>query len=831
VEDPLLIIALIVPQSADSALRLSAFCLRPSRQKAAIESDDNQHAMSLSLPLGITPALCDKVRVFVLRGTLQGDRRMHRYPIGGIALFMFASLIVSSCSNPEAQKLRHVERGDEYVKDKKDQFAVVEYASAVQIDPKYGEARLKLAETYERMHNVRAAFPEFIRAADALPDNREAQIKATQLLLLAGRFEDAKMRADGLLKKNPKDIDAILLRANALAGLRDPAGAIAQIDEALKISPDNSRAFVNLGAVRVQSGQAKEAEVAFRHAIELDSNSLDAKLALANFLWAAERGPEAEAVLKEVLAKDPKHLLANRMLGTLFIASKRVAEAEQPLKNVAETSNAPAARFQLADYYISVGRPNDAVTLLNALAKEQESSGEAELRLAALDYTQHHVEEAHKRLDSLLTRAPNYSAALVLKSQWLSSENKLDEALERAKAAVAAEPQSAPAHFALAVAQDRRREVADAIKSYQEVLRLNPRAVAAQVALSRLNLTAGNSAGAQKFAEEARQTQPSSLDARVALVRSLIAAGNSSRAEVEIRALLKDAPNVAVVHALNGMHQARVNNPKAARIAYERALELSPGFVEAIGGLTYLDLLAKDPASAINRLDAELVKQPTNAALFGLLARVHSVTGDKAKEEQALRRAVTVDPRFSAGYEMLARMYLQQNRIEEARAEFEGIAQRDPSNIGAKTMVGVLLEQQGKRAEATKAYEAAVQGTENAPVAANNLAYIYAEQGTNLDLALQLATSAKQRLPNDPGVDDTIGWVYYKKGLPSLAVKAFEDSVKKRPDNAETLFHLGLTYAKLGDKAKAREALERALKLDPNVGGQEARQVLASVSG
>ncbi len=183
---------------------------------------------------------------------------------------------------------------------------------------------------------------------------------------------------------------------------------------------------------------------------------------------------------------------------------------------------------------------------------------------------------------------------------------------------------------------------------------------------------------------------------------------------------------------------------------------------------------------------------------------------------------MTADPRFTPGYEMLARLYMQQRRTDEARAEFEGIVRRDPSAVGARTMVGVLLEGQGKREEAKKSYEATVNGAENAPVAANNLAFIYAERGINLDVALQLATSAKQRLPNDPDVDDTIGWVYYKKDLPSMAVRSLEESLSKRPDTAPVLYHLGLTYAKLGDKAKAREALERALRLQPNIGGQDA---------
>jgi Flp pilus assembly protein TadD len=125
-----------------------------------------------------------------------------------------------------------------------------------------------------------------------------------------------------------------------------------------------------------------------------------------------------------------------------------------------------------------------------------------------------------------------------MKTQWLTTENKLDEALDRGKAAVAADPQSAAAHFALAVVHDRRREVADATRSYNEALRLNPRAVAAQVELSRLSLTSGDESGAVRYAEGARQTEPANADARVALARSLMAAGNFARAEAEIAQLL-----------------------------------------------------------------------------------------------------------------------------------------------------------------------------------------------------------------------------------------------------------------------------------------------------
>ena len=119
--------------------------------------------------------------------------------------------------------------------------------------------------------------------------------------------------------------------------------------------------------------------------------------------------------------------------------------------------------------------------------------------------------------------------------------------------------------------------------------------------------------------KERARREPENPEARVALARSLIAAGTLTRADTEITELLKVAPNVAVVHALNGTLQATRRNAAAARSSFERSLELSPGFLEALGGLTYLDLQAKNPAGAIARLDAEVIKQPTSARFAGVV--------------------------------------------------------------------------------------------------------------------------------------------------------------------------------------------------------------------
>jgi predicted Zn-dependent protease len=97
-------------------------------------------------------------------------------------------------------------------------------------------------------------------------------------------------------------------------------------------------------------------------------------------------------------------------------------------------------------------------------------------------------------------------------------------------------------------------------------------------------------------------------------------------------------------------------------------------------------------------------------------------------------------------------------------------------------------------------------------------------------VAVDLALTARARLPEQPAVSDTLGWVYYKKDRPQQAIPALRDSVAKEPQNPVYQFHLGLAYAKAGEKPKAREALEDALKLKKDfAGADEARRVLSQL--
>jgi tetratricopeptide (TPR) repeat protein len=115
-------------------------------------------------------------------------------------------------------------------------------------------------------------------------------------------------------------------------------------------------------------------------------------------------------------------------------------------------------------------------------------------------------------------------------------------------------------------------------------------------------------------------------------------------------------------------------------------------------------------------------------------------------------------------------------------------------------------------------------------VAANNLAWIYAEEG-KFDDALRLAKVAQERLRRRPEAEDTLGWIYLRKGQPIDAIAAFQRASDRAPKNPVYHYHLGLAFLDSGDTKRGRQSLERALALSAKFEGADAaRAKLAELS-
>jgi len=142
-------------------------------------------------------------------------------------------------------------------------------------------------------------------------------------------------------------------------------------------------------------------------------------------------------------------------------------------------------------------------------------------------------------------------------------------------------------------------------------------------------------------------------------------------------------------------------------------------------------------------------------------------------------------------------------------------------------MAAMLHEARGDRPRATEIYEAIVARDPRAGIAANNLAWIYAEEG-RLDEALRLARVAQDQLRRRPEGEDTLGWVQLQRGSVADAIAAFSRAVERAPGNPVYHYHLGLAYLQNGERQRGRDALQRALALNADFkGAEDARRRLA----
>jgi tetratricopeptide (TPR) repeat protein len=735
---------------------------------------------------------------------------MHRRIAAGLPLILV--LIAGGCSTDPAE---HVARGDAYRAEGKLPEAVVEYRSAIQQDPRLGDVRLKLAQTYEQLQQPGNAGREYIRAADLLPDNADVQLKAGTFLLLGGQHEDAKSRAEKALAVNPHLAEALILKASAMANLKDLDGAIREVEQALRANPDEPRMRGSLGVLELARGNTAEAERELRRAVELDPASATSHLSLAAFLLQTNRAPEAESALLAAHKLDPRAVLTNRALA-IFYRVTNPARAEPYFVTLSELSPDGSGGLALADYYIAMRRPVDARRVLDGLMGNERLFAETRRRVAALLAAEKKPAEAQAILGEVLAKQPDDVGALLLRARLLDLEGKPGEAMTAVQAALKADPNSVEGHYAQGELHAKGGRTDEAIAAFNEVLRLNPRVAGAQLELARLNLAkVGGAATGVDYAQQVLAQQPGNPLAQLTLARGLLMQGDVARAERELAPLLTRFPKAPSVLAQMGNVLVAKRDAAGARQRYEQALALDSDHLEALAGLTALDVAARRFDSARGRIDAKLAERPNQPALIELAARAALAANDSAGAERLLRRLIDVAPERLGAYSLLARIYVQGNKLEAARTELTRLAEKQERAVGARTLIGMLYEYEGRADEARKVYEQVLAAEPTAAVAANNLAWMMAERNENLDLALKYAQAAKAALPEQAEVSDTLGWVYYKKDLSALAVEPLRHAISKDPKNAAYHYRLGLVYLKTGDTAQARRSLQQALTLNP----------------
>jgi len=157
-------------------------------------------------------------------------------------------------------------------------------------------------------------------------------------------------------------------------------------------------------------------------------------------------------------------------------------------------------------------------------------------------------------------------------------------------------------------------------------------------------------------------------------------------------------------------------------------------------------------------------------------------------------------------------MQRQMGQYDAALASFEQAGNADPKSVQAFLNQALICDALDKKKEANDSYNKVLAIDPDNALALNNLAYMQADSGTNLDQAMTYAERAKKRAPENPDVSDTLGYVYYRKNLNGEAVRIFRQLSQDHPQNALFRLHLAMALLQQGDKQAARDEAAKALQ-------------------
>lgn len=775
-----------------------------------------------------------------------------------VALVALAAAVALGCQDDETRLQEHLERAEAYAEDEAWPEAVIEYKSALQLAPNSADAHYGLSQAYLATNKLREGYWELRETVRLDPENLEARLQFAQLSRLAGELEESLAQADAIIALEPEHPTAHMLRGQALEGLDRHEEALDAYRRAREVAPDEGAATLLLANFLRRQGDREAAEPLFRELVESDP-SFAAAVAWASFLAEdPARLDEAEQAYRRALelAEDEQKSLAYRTLASFHYRQQRVEDAEAVLREGIEARPDDLQLiYLLARFYRSQGRAAEADEMIQAATRAQPDDVQPQLILSLYRGRQGDREGALEAAEAALAIDPASVPARLRKAELLVDMGSLEgkrDLIARGRAIVdavlAEDSSSAEALFVRAKVRLADGDLDAAIADLRRVMDLRSGWAQAHLMLGSALFLRGDHLAARSELQRALEIDAGLLEARKMLARVQAALGDNQAAVEEGRRVLGETTEddalrilvaqslvrqrkfdeglaelqripperrtAEVLYAMGRIHRFQGDDP-LARSLFEQALDQRPGTPDLLRALLEIDQEDGRVDESRERIAAALAESPENAALVHLSGLAALLAGDGAEAERKLRRAIELDPNQLRFYETLARYFQATGRTEDMVGTYQEAVAARPDSAPLHLIVGTLHELRGEPEKARQAYERAIELDPELAPAKNNLAYLLAERGENLDRALDLAQEAKAMLPDNPNTADTLGWVLYKKGIPSAAIgylqEADEGFDTRDPSFGIVRHHLALAYRANDEPEKARAVLEQTL--------------------
>jgi tetratricopeptide (TPR) repeat protein len=670
--------------------------------------------------------------------------------------------------------------------------------------------KLEEAVFHQREGFFRQAKRLYKEVLDQDPKHVEALHRLGGMECELGRFEEGIDLINSALELDPNIAEAHMSRGKCLSQQGQLSEAIAAFERAVEIDPDLAEAYQYLSIALKDSGNLEAATFYKLKALTLAPSLPDPPSNLSSnlgfgldesFKYLPEEleliqqkleeayahhsegfTSQAKHLYEEVLALQPDNFDALYMLGLLAYESGKIADGLDLLKKamIAQPENAEVC-CQVGNGFYKLGNLDDAIA---------------------------HYQQAVK-LKSNYTRA-YYNLGIAL-----HKVGDLEGAVDSLERAIALRGDDAKLLYHLGAVLQQQGKFQAALGRYQKALELKPNFVKASRAL--VNLVAS----IQEFADVPALETPSDSSGighkdrdPVRSERSVAAPKPENLAAIEVidrerqldrlKQLFLSEPKSAELYGQIGDIQHQLGNFEAAIAAYQKAIEIDPGALQAHFELASIFLQLNQPQAVIHYCQQIIAIDPLHAEAHWMCGVALTQVNSLDEAISHLHQAIAFKPDYANAFSSLGAIYVLQGKLDEAIAYLQRGRVFAPNSVDLLYNLAGALKQKEKWYEALDYYQQIIKIQPNYALAYQKCGEILVEdnqieaaidyfqkllgyQGDN-PIANRLCRLA---LPVLYGSEEEIGyWRYrYEEGL-----QKYIDACDLSTEKSQKLALAGISY-------------------------------------
>jgi tetratricopeptide (TPR) repeat protein len=591
-----------------------------------------------------------------------------------------------------------------------------------------------------------------------------------RMLEESGDFTKAIDEYKKAIQQDPQSSYLYIELANAYLRHRRVRDAVQEVENAIRLNPDNLDAHKVLGTIYysiigsedssrnpTSNEYLKKAILEYEAICRLDPSDSNSLLALSRLYRYDGQSDNAIASLKKFLQLVPSSEAGLANLAQIYADQGNFQEAINVFKKaLASNPNSPTILAELASTYEQSKDYKNAIETYRKAMEVDEDSLDLRKGLAQVMLEDNQDELAEKEYLKILEADPDEGVAYLRLGQIYRKRHDYEKALEYFNKANAILVGSFEVPFHIATLYEELGKFEKAEERFQQLLKLTEKP-----------------------------------------------ARNYTPPEIQNRSIfLTHAGYVA--QQLGKYPQAIEHFTELKSLSPENALKAESYIID-----TYRD--AKQLDKALATCESALKANPEEKDLRILCTDISAETGKSDEAIKSLQQMLVNSEEDFKIYYTIIQIYQRDKKFKEAERTLSNSEKYFKNKESYYFMVGANYERQKEYDKAEAAFKKALELNPKNAAALNYYGYMLADRGDRLQQSLDLIKQAVDLEPNNGAYLDSLGWVYFKLNQTEEAeiyLKKALDRVRKDPTVHE---HLGDVYYRKGQYEEARNFWEFSL--------------------